>query len=66
MNKKLRYVSDIMFAYFQQRKCGDAGNGDYLGGLLPISILGYLAGTISTKSISFSRYKNSLRSQGTS
>ncbi|XP_043508554.1 uncharacterized protein LOC122527978 isoform X2 [Frieseomelitta varia] len=31
MNKKLRYVSDIMFAYFQHRKCGDAGNGDYLG-----------------------------------
>ncbi|XP_015433245.1 PREDICTED: uncharacterized protein LOC107189267 isoform X2 [Dufourea novaeangliae] len=31
MNKKLRYVSDIMFAYFGQQKCGDAGNGDYLG-----------------------------------
>lgn len=31
MNKKLRYVSDIMFAYFNQQKCGDAGNGDYLG-----------------------------------
>ncbi|KAG7202883.1 hypothetical protein KM043_010031 [Ampulex compressa] len=31
MNKKLRYVSDIMFAYFQQQKCGGAGNGDYLG-----------------------------------
>ncbi|XP_031365350.1 uncharacterized protein LOC102673852 isoform X2 [Apis dorsata] len=33
MNKKLRYVSDIMFAYFHQQKCGDAENGDYLGGL---------------------------------
>jgi len=32
MNKKLKYVSDIMFAYFQQQKCGGAGNGDYLGG----------------------------------
>ncbi|XP_054010549.1 uncharacterized protein LOC128893551 isoform X1 [Hylaeus anthracinus] len=31
MNKKLKYVSDIMFAYFGQQKCGDAGNGDYLG-----------------------------------
>ncbi|XP_031831497.1 ADP-ribosylarginine hydrolase CG2909 isoform X1 [Nomia melanderi] len=31
MNKKLRYVSDIMFAYFTQQKCGDIGNGDYLG-----------------------------------
>lgn len=31
MNKKLRYVSDIMFAYFHQQKCGDAENGDYLG-----------------------------------
>ncbi|XP_034177844.1 ADP-ribosylarginine hydrolase CG3568 isoform X1 [Osmia lignaria lignaria] len=31
MNKKLRYVSDIMFGYFHQTKCGDAGNGDYLG-----------------------------------
>ncbi|XP_015598090.1 uncharacterized protein LOC107269110 isoform X2 [Cephus cinctus] len=31
MNKKLKYVSDIMFAYFRQQKCGDAGNGDYLG-----------------------------------
>ncbi|XP_011703692.1 PREDICTED: uncharacterized protein LOC105459404 isoform X1 [Wasmannia auropunctata] len=31
MNKKLKYVSDIMFAYFQQQKCGGAGNGDYLG-----------------------------------
>ncbi|XP_076166778.1 ADP-ribosylarginine hydrolase CG3568 isoform X2 [Ptiloglossa arizonensis] len=31
MNKKLRFVSDIMFAYFSQQKCGDAGNGDYLG-----------------------------------
>ncbi|CAL7950081.1 unnamed protein product [Xylocopa violacea] len=31
MNKKLRYVSDIMFAYFHHQKCGDAGNGDYLG-----------------------------------
>ena len=38
MNKKLRYVSDIMFAYFQHRKCGDAGNGDYLGGTLTIII----------------------------
>lgn len=36
MNKKLRYVSDIMFAYFHQQKCGDAGNGDYLGGLTTI------------------------------
>jgi len=32
MNKKLKYVSDIMFAYFHQQKCGGAGNGDYLGG----------------------------------
>ncbi|RLU19219.1 hypothetical protein DMN91_007776 [Ooceraea biroi] len=32
MNKKLKYVSDIMFAYFRQQKCGGAGNGDYLGG----------------------------------
>lgn len=32
MNKKLKYVSDIMFAYFRHQKCGDAGNGDYLGG----------------------------------
>ncbi|XP_076235327.1 ADP-ribosylarginine hydrolase CG2909 isoform X2 [Calliopsis andreniformis] len=31
MNKKLKYVSDIMFAYFNQQKCGDVGNGDYLG-----------------------------------
>ncbi|XP_020281029.1 uncharacterized protein LOC109853363 isoform X2 [Pseudomyrmex gracilis] len=31
MNKKLKYVSDIMFAYFHQQKCGGAGNGDYLG-----------------------------------
>ncbi|XP_017875387.1 uncharacterized protein LOC108622189 isoform X2 [Ceratina calcarata] len=31
MNKKLRHVSDIMFAYFNHQKCGDAGNGDYLG-----------------------------------
>ncbi|KAL0118626.1 hypothetical protein PUN28_009357 [Cardiocondyla obscurior] len=31
MNKKLKYVSDIMFAYFRQEKCGGAGNGDYLG-----------------------------------
>ena len=31
MNKKLRYISDIMFAYFSQQKCGDAGSGDYLG-----------------------------------
>ncbi|XP_014210277.1 uncharacterized protein LOC106640682 [Copidosoma floridanum] len=31
MNKKLRYVSDIMFSYFRQQKCGGAGNGDYLG-----------------------------------
>ncbi|KAH0539595.1 uncharacterized protein LOC123260183 isoform X2 [Cotesia glomerata] len=31
MNRKLKYVSDIMFAYFCQQKCGDAGNGDYLG-----------------------------------
>ncbi|EFN82628.1 uncharacterized protein LOC105184958 isoform X2 [Harpegnathos saltator] len=31
MNKKLKYVSDIMFAYFRQQKCGGAGNGDYLG-----------------------------------
>lgn len=34
MKKKLKYVSDIMFAYFRQQKCGGAGNGDYLGGLL--------------------------------
>lgn len=32
MNKKLKYVSDIMFAYFRQQNCGGAGNGDYLGG----------------------------------
>ncbi|XP_031785731.1 uncharacterized protein LOC100116601 isoform X5 [Nasonia vitripennis] len=31
MNKKLKYVSDIMFSYFRQQKCGGAGNGDYLG-----------------------------------
>ncbi|CAL1684788.1 unnamed protein product [Lasius platythorax] len=31
MNKKLKYVSDIMFSYFHQQKCGGAGNGDYLG-----------------------------------
>ncbi|KAK0089336.1 hypothetical protein PV325_007880 [Microctonus aethiopoides] len=31
MNRKLKYISDIMFAYFRQQKCGDAGNGDYLG-----------------------------------
>ncbi|XP_066596580.1 uncharacterized protein [Prorops nasuta] len=31
MNKKLKYVSDIMFAYFHEQKCGGAGNGDYLG-----------------------------------
>ncbi|XP_012256850.2 uncharacterized protein LOC105686515 [Athalia rosae] len=31
MKKKLKYVSDIMFAYFRQQKCGGAGNGDYLG-----------------------------------
>ncbi|XP_029164356.1 uncharacterized protein LOC114935638 isoform X2 [Nylanderia fulva] len=31
MNKKLKYVSDIMFSYFRQEKCGGAGNGDYLG-----------------------------------
>ncbi|XP_018368077.1 PREDICTED: uncharacterized protein LOC108764362 isoform X1 [Trachymyrmex cornetzi] len=31
MNKKLKYISDIMFAYFRQQKCGGAGNGDYLG-----------------------------------
>ncbi|KYM80831.1 hypothetical protein ALC53_08715 [Atta colombica] len=30
MNKKLKYVSDVMFAYFRQQKCGSAGNGDYL------------------------------------
>lgn len=33
MNRKLKYVSDIMFAYFRQQKCGNAGNGDYLGGM---------------------------------
>lgn len=32
MNKKLRYVSDIMFAYFRQQKCGGVVNGEYLGG----------------------------------
>ena len=32
MNKKLKYVSDIMFSYFRSQKCGDVGNGDYLGG----------------------------------
>lgn len=32
MNKKLKYVSDIMFSYFRQQKCGGVGNGDYLGG----------------------------------
>ncbi|XP_043475220.1 uncharacterized protein LOC122506884 isoform X2 [Leptopilina heterotoma] len=31
MNKKLKYVSDIMFSYFRSQKCGDVGNGDYLG-----------------------------------
>ncbi|KAK2589297.1 hypothetical protein KPH14_007848 [Odynerus spinipes] len=31
MNKKLKYVSDVMFAYFRQQKCGNTGNGDYLG-----------------------------------
>ncbi|XP_011315507.1 uncharacterized protein [Fopius arisanus] len=31
MNRKLKYVSDIMFAYFRKDKCGGAGNGDYLG-----------------------------------
>ncbi|XP_014234714.1 uncharacterized protein LOC106657626 [Trichogramma pretiosum] len=31
MNKKLRYVSDIMFSYFRHQKCGGASNGDYLG-----------------------------------
>lgn len=31
MNKKLRYVSDIMFSYFRHQKCGDVGNGNYLG-----------------------------------
>lgn len=31
MKKKLKFVSDIMFAYFRQQKCGGAGNGDYLG-----------------------------------
>lgn len=35
MNKKLKYVSDIMFSYFRQQKCGGAGNGDYLGGTYP-------------------------------
>lgn len=34
MNKKLKYVSDVMFAYFRQQKCGNTGNGDYLGGSL--------------------------------
>ncbi|XP_034173935.2 ADP-ribosylarginine hydrolase CG3568-like [Osmia lignaria lignaria] len=33
MNKKLRYISDIMFSYFHETKCGDAGNGDYLGNI---------------------------------
>lgn len=32
LGKKLRYVSDVMFAFFRQQKCGGAGNGDYLGG----------------------------------
>ncbi|KAJ8673429.1 hypothetical protein QAD02_004691 [Eretmocerus hayati] len=31
MNKKLRFVSDILFSYFRHQKCGGAGNGDYLG-----------------------------------
>ncbi|XP_058789868.1 uncharacterized protein LOC131663458 isoform X3 [Phymastichus coffea] len=31
LGKKLRYVSDVMFAFFRQQKCGGAGNGDYLG-----------------------------------
>ncbi|XP_031842434.1 ADP-ribosylarginine hydrolase CG3568-like isoform X2 [Nomia melanderi] len=31
MNKKLKYVSDIVFSYFTQQKCGDVGNGGYLG-----------------------------------
>lgn len=34
MSKKLRYVSDIMFSYFHETKCGDAGNGDYLGSIV--------------------------------
>ncbi|XP_072742639.1 uncharacterized protein [Anoplolepis gracilipes] len=33
MNKKLKHVSDVMFSYFRQQKCGDAGNGDYLGNI---------------------------------
>ncbi|XP_012272314.1 uncharacterized protein LOC105695377 [Orussus abietinus] len=33
MNKKLKYVSDIMFSYFRHQKCGGAGNGDYLGNI---------------------------------
>lgn len=39
MNKKLKYVSDIMFAHFSQQKCGEIENGDYLGGSLTISIM---------------------------
>ncbi|XP_033227629.1 uncharacterized protein LOC117179704 isoform X2 [Belonocnema kinseyi] len=31
MNKKLKYVSDIMFSYLRSQKCGDVGDGDYLG-----------------------------------
>lgn len=34
MNKKLKFVSDIMFSYFRSQKCGDVGNGDYLGGMI--------------------------------
>ncbi|KAI4479299.1 hypothetical protein M0804_011084 [Polistes exclamans] len=31
MNKKLKFVTDVMFAYFRTQKCGNTGNGDYLG-----------------------------------
>ncbi|XP_044006151.1 uncharacterized protein LOC122851159 isoform X2 [Aphidius gifuensis] len=31
MNKKLKYVSDIIFSHFKRDKCGNTGNGDYLG-----------------------------------
>lgn len=54
MNKKLRYVSDIMFAYFHQQKCGDAENGDYLGGSLMIL-------TCSFQSLQTTRYLSDIK-----
>lgn len=62
MNKKLRYVSDIMFAYFHQQKCGDAENGDYLGGSLDDFNTFVSTKTIVNES-TFFRYKDPLCSQ---